>query len=324
MNRPNLFILGAPKCGTTAWHHYLGQHPDIAFSPAKEPHYFCEDFPGFRWAKTETEYLSLFEGLPRARYVGEASVMYLYSRVAIENIKQFEPEAKLIVFVRSYEEFFVSYHSQILLSLDEDIVDPEAAWEIQDRRLAGETIPASCREPKFLQYREVCKFGKQLQRLFSVFPREQVKVIVFDDWIKNPRATYQDVVEFLEVADDGFDDFKPINTKRHNRFRWLGKLVRRPPKPLLRTSKIIRQLLGVQRLGIASRVRQFNERQKDSHAEISQGFRAKMKAELEEDRQLLESLLGKQFGRCHEDVISATLMPTIVDSNSAGNTICNI
>lgn len=324
MNRPNLFILGAPKCGTTAWHHYLGQHSDIAFSAAKEPHYFCEDFQGFRWAKTEAEYLKLFDGLPSSAYVGEASVMYLYSKVAVEKIKQFAPDAKLIVFVRSPEDFFVSYHSQILLSFDEDIVDPEAAWEMQDRRMAGEAIPTSCREAKFLQYREVCKFGEQLQRLYSVFPREQVKVIVFDQWIENPRGTYLEVMKFLGLPDDGFEDFKPINTKRHNRFRWLGKLVRRPPQSLLRTSKFIRQLFGLQRLGVARRIRQFNERKKNRHAEISQTFREKMKADLEEDQRLLESLLGKPVGRCHGDATRVVLMPTVVDLNSAGDVTCDV
>ncbi len=43
--RPNFFIVGAPKCGTTAWVRYLEDHPDVYFSPSKEPHYFCTDFP---------------------------------------------------------------------------------------------------------------------------------------------------------------------------------------------------------------------------------------------------------------------------------------
>ena len=113
IRKPNLFIVGAPKCGTTAWYHYLQHHKDISFSEAKEPHYFCTDFPNFRWAKTEEEYLKLFADLPDSKYIGEASVMYLYSEEAIHRVREFNPDAKVMVFIRAYESFFASYHSQL-------------------------------------------------------------------------------------------------------------------------------------------------------------------------------------------------------------------
>ena len=43
MNKPNLFIVGAPKCGTTFLYHYLKQHPEIFFPDFKEPHFFGSD-----------------------------------------------------------------------------------------------------------------------------------------------------------------------------------------------------------------------------------------------------------------------------------------
>ena len=60
--RPDFFILGAPKCGTTALSEYLRQHPRVFVSRPKEPHYFCADFdyyyaPGQR---SEEHYLRLF------------------------------------------------------------------------------------------------------------------------------------------------------------------------------------------------------------------------------------------------------------------------
>jgi len=42
--KPNLFVLGAPKCGTTSLVHWLGQHSEIFFSPKKEPHYFFSPY----------------------------------------------------------------------------------------------------------------------------------------------------------------------------------------------------------------------------------------------------------------------------------------
>src|SRR5690242_7658624 len=69
--KPGLFIVGAPKCGTTAWVKYLGEHAQIAFSKIKEPHYFALDLPGFREVETQREYEALFSA--DAPIQGEAS-----------------------------------------------------------------------------------------------------------------------------------------------------------------------------------------------------------------------------------------------------------
>lgn len=292
MNQPNLFIIGAPKCGTTAWYEYLGQHPDIIFSEAKEPHFFNEDFPNFRWAQTQSDYDKLFSNLPKSKYTGEASVMYLFSEVAIKNIFEFNPNAKLLAFVRSPESFFVSYHSQIYLSLDEQVEDPEMAWDLQAARKNGDKLPKNCREPKFLQYRDVCRFGQQLERVREYFPAEQLKVILFEQWTQDPRSTYTEVLEFLNLPDNGFSDFRKINVKRKNRSRWLGQLVRRPPPALLSIASLAKKVLGRERLGLASKIRQLNEPDKPTHRQISNSFRQQIRNELADDRQLLESLLG--------------------------------
>ena len=313
MNRPNLFILGAPKCGTTAWHQYLGHHPDIAFCKAKEPHFFCEDFPNFRWARNLNDYHKLFSTLPKSKYIGEASVMYLFSEVATKNIFEFNPNAKLLAFIRSPESFFISYHSQIHLSLDELAEDPEAAWNLQETRKKGDQLPENCREPKFLQYQDVCRFGRQLARAREYFPADQLKVILFEQWTKDPRATYIEVMQFLDLPDDGYSDFRQINTKRKNRFRWLGQLVRRPPASLLSIAAFIKKTLGLQRLGFANLVRQFKEHDKRNHHQISELCQTAIRDELAEDRRLLESLLGysiDSWPRSNQQLLSNTARVT--------------
>ena len=73
--RPNFFIVGAPKCGTTALSHYLRQHPRIFFSLPKEPHYFATDLPRYRMVTHEPAYLEYFRGAgPQHTAVGEGSV----------------------------------------------------------------------------------------------------------------------------------------------------------------------------------------------------------------------------------------------------------
>ena len=60
MTRPNFFIVGAPKCGTTALSEYLREHPNAFLCQPKEPHYFATDFPTHRYVTKEEAYLKLF------------------------------------------------------------------------------------------------------------------------------------------------------------------------------------------------------------------------------------------------------------------------
>ena len=84
---PNLFIVGAPKCGTTAWVEYLRTHPDIFFPEFKDQCYFALDLPNFRLTRTEADYAALFAESGDAKVIGEASAMYLFSEAAAEAIR---------------------------------------------------------------------------------------------------------------------------------------------------------------------------------------------------------------------------------------------
>ena len=173
--RPDFFILGAPKCGTTALSEYLRRHERVFVSQPKEPHYFCSDFdyyyaPGHR---SEQHYLRLFaEAGEQHLAVGEASVWYLYSATAAREIMAFDPAARMIVMVRDPVELVPSLHSQLLYMLDEDEPDPEAAWRLQDARAAGERLPAAMRVSGILQYGEAARLGAQLRRVYEHVPRE--------------------------------------------------------------------------------------------------------------------------------------------------------
>src|SRR3546814_3494622 len=89
---PNLFLVGAAKCGTTAMASYLGQHPEIFFSDPKEPLFFGRDLYHTWRLEDFDAYLDLFTGAREARWIGEGTAWYLYSRRAAEEIKSFRSE----------------------------------------------------------------------------------------------------------------------------------------------------------------------------------------------------------------------------------------
>jgi hypothetical protein len=99
---PALFIVGAPRCGTTSMSHALGKHPDIAFSKPKEPHFFSALREPFDTAEARTHYLNLFfPTLTRShRAIAEGSVSTLYDHGSLRRILRCFPQAKFVVMVR--------------------------------------------------------------------------------------------------------------------------------------------------------------------------------------------------------------------------------
>lgn len=241
----SLFIVGAPKCGTTAWVEYLRTHPDIYFPDTKEDCFFALDLPGFRFVHTQAQYSELFANAGGARIIGEASAMYLFSEAAAIAIRDYNPNAKVLIFLREQEEFLPSLHNQFLREFSEEIEDFETVWRISGRRPA-KTVPAACLEPRTLDYAAMGRFSEQVGRYFAVFPADQVRVIQFRDWIANPRATYLEILDFLGLEDDGKREFPPINQGVTYRSRRLVRFLLFPPVLARKMARVIKWVTGLQ------------------------------------------------------------------------------
>ncbi len=229
---PDFFLIGAPRCGTTAMSHYLGHHPKICFSRPKEPHFFsllCKRYPEL----DERYYLErCFAHYDPNRHqaIGEGSVSYLYDPQAIARILSLNPNARFIVMVRNPVDLVYSYHARLVALLDEDEEDFATAWRLQEQRRRGECIPKTCRDPALLQYAEIGRLGKHLARLFEQAGCERCLVLVFDDWVANPLASYLKVLKFLGLKYDGRTSFPPKAGNQYPHFKWLQRWLKRPPK----------------------------------------------------------------------------------------------
>lgn len=230
MEKPNFFILGAPKCGTTSMDEWLRSHPSV-YMAKKEPHYFNTDHQN-RFITTLNDYQALFSLVTDQHIaVGETSVRYLYSREAVAGILNYNADAKFIVMLRDPIDMVYSWHNQVYFSDMEDVGDFESAWALQEQRLQGMCIPVRCSEVKMLFYGPVCRLGEQLERLYAQVPAAQIHYLFFDDLKANPGQIYRSVLEFLGVADDGKSDFSVLNPAKTYRIHtlksvlpWLGKM----------------------------------------------------------------------------------------------------
>jgi hypothetical protein len=294
--KPNFFIVGAPKCGTTALYEYLRHHPNIFMSQLKEPHFFAKDLGSYPAVKTLEDYTKLFadRGEEHLR-VGEASVYYLRSSVAISNIREFNPDARIIAMFRNPVEMVYSLHSQLLYVSEETVSDFETAWRLQDRRRQGLDLPPASRGAFLVQYQEVGRFGTQTQRLLSAFPREQVKLILYDDFAASPKDVYDEVIRFLGIPHDNRTDFPPINENKRARMDWLRNFYRKPPPALRDAVRGLKRAVGAEGItAVQQKIVDFNT-VKARRAPLTPELRAELVEAFRDEVALLSRQLNRDL-----------------------------
>ena len=239
LQKPNLFLVGQPKSGTTALHNYLEQHPDIYMSNPKEPRFFCKDLhlesyafhkkklPYFSFWE-EQDYLQLFSNSGDAKIVGESSPHYLYSKVAAEEIYKFNPHANIIMILRNPVDFIYSVHSQLILSGFENVNDLKIALSLEKERKKGKHIPSRVYCPSGLFYSERIKYYQQVRRYYDVFNNSNIKVIIFEDFRVNNYKVYRDTLKFLGVDHTFVPETKMVNVNKKPRNYTLNILFESP------------------------------------------------------------------------------------------------
>ncbi len=221
MKKPNFFIIGAPKCGTTSLAYWLSEHPNIYMSSIKEPYYWCTDFSIYSAVRDKNFYYSLFKNAnERHIAIGEASVWYLYSNVAVKNIEQTLPGSKYIVMLRNPVDMLYSLHWQQIYSGVENIKNFFNAWKISKERRKGKRlkVKATIYDPKLLDYQSIGLLGQQLKKLYRIVTPDRVLIIFQENLKKDPKKEYSRVLKFLEVPNDNREYFPSYNMSKQLRF----------------------------------------------------------------------------------------------------------
>ncbi len=239
MNRlPGFFIVGAAKSGTTTLYHWLDQHPEVYMSPIKEPNHFCTDIRPADFSKEfrryereknldlarylegpmkkkhwgcfvekRSDYEKLFKNRKAEKAAGESSNSYLYSKEAAANIRRDIPGARIVIMLRNPAERAYSHYLAnqrdgrtflpFLNELSRDQESENKGWG------------------RSYLYLEMGLYYEQVKRYLDIFPREQVKIFLYDDFVKNPAAVMQEICRFIGVSDQ-----VPVDvSEKHNRAR---------------------------------------------------------------------------------------------------------
>jgi hypothetical protein len=207
---PNFLVIGAARSGTTSLHHYLGSHPEIYMSPLKEPNFFAfeggrfdleHDAPGWHnWSRYSTsdldDYRALFRDVKNEKAIGEVSPSYMRSSEAAERIRRAIPDARLVAILRDPATRAYANYMGRLRDGTERNPDPRDA-------IGG---ALSGRGPGWRRklYVDIGFYHERLRPFYERFDREQIRVVLFDDFVRDAHGVLRDLFSFLGV-DPGFE-----------------------------------------------------------------------------------------------------------------------
>ena len=202
--KPNFIIIGAMKAATTSIYTYLKQHPDIFMTKVKEPMFFNNfnqntDFKvlGNKSKKVNSllDYFSMFSSVKNESAIGEASPAYIYNENAPHLIKEHLPDVKIIAILRQPTDRAYSNFLHTKRADRENVNSFEQAIKIEKERISDNWSP-------LYHYIQKGFYSVQLKRYYNLFPKENIKVYLFEDVVKNPKETLKDIFKFLNVDEN--------------------------------------------------------------------------------------------------------------------------
>ena len=195
---PNFFIVGAPKSGTTNMSYYLMQHPQVFMPENLEPYYFARlDIPQNykrEIISDEKKYLNLFKNAKNCKVVGESSPVYLYCPHSALEIKNRFPNSKLIISLRNPIEIAYSeYFSLKFMGFDQNRSFDELLDSSEEQLTRNEFHIDSLLEAGF--------YSKHIKRFQKIFSKNQIKIIIFEEYVKNTVPTINSILSFLGIKE---------------------------------------------------------------------------------------------------------------------------
>ncbi|MBT4519760.1 MAG: hypothetical protein HOC23_07125 [Halieaceae bacterium] len=225
--KPCFFLVGEPKSGTTALYDFLRQHPSIFLPEKKENGFFCKDLQGEADKRPDAtkeklemrsvdDYLRQYQEMGDHQIAGDGSTLNLFSETAAKEIAKLNADAKIIAIFREPVDFLKSYQQYAVFRMIEDNISLEESIRLEASRKEGKNIPDILAVPSELYYTSRAKYADHLSRYLKVFPKNQILVIIYDDFVASNSRVYKQVLEFLCVD----SSHKPVFSQ-HNRSKVL-------------------------------------------------------------------------------------------------------
>ncbi len=317
---PNVFLIGAPKSGTTSLAAYLSSHPHVFLCEPKEPNYWTKEEPkDAEQAATWSGYTQFYASVAGHHTVRvDASTSYCWSQYAVPDILRVLPESRFIFMIRNPVALAPSLHSEEVLSGHESESDYNKAWKLQSDREKGHSVPPTAECWQKVAYRFVASLGTHLERLLKIVPPGQLHIILFDDFVRDPRVEYLRVLDFLHLSKIEPSTYAVHNPAKHPLFPSVSRAIMRPQgflKPVALFAKVALHRLGIRGLR-SGLLRLFVVPGKISAPDAQ--TTAEMQEYFEPEIKLLETLLTRDFSHWRSVRGLPIDEPAVVTRNRAG------
>jgi hypothetical protein len=203
--KPEFFVIGASRCGTTSIHAALSRHPEVFVPVEKSPNFFtAADMQAFAGSpaieamkghtvKTESEYLALFRNVPAGRVPGEVSPVYMQSVFAAGRLAAFAPGARLLAMLRNpVDRAFAHF-----IGRRRDGLERRSDFAAV---IADELARPAPGDLAFNNYLAIGRYAHFLAPFLAAFPRERIQILFFDDFVRDPVGVLNDVFAFIGVS----------------------------------------------------------------------------------------------------------------------------
>jgi hypothetical protein len=233
----DFLCVGAAKSGTTWLSENLRQHPDIFIPPRKEIHYFnkfmseAPEIDSVNYYEPTNWYHSFFKNAGSQQVCGELSVSYLYFENCAKDIFQYNPNMKIVAILRDPVERAISNYR---FFIETGLLKKNTSFQ--------EAVVA---KPLLL---ERGLYFQQLKRYCDIFPKEQIKVFLYDDIKTRPKLLFKELLDVIGVCEYYPDTLeRKINVTKKSRFRRLNYFMQ-SAKMFLRKRQKLRFVLYLLRI----------------------------------------------------------------------------
>ena len=219
-------------------HEYLRQHPQISLPRRKETHFFICDKKSTQpplkyfgrvlenYIDNLEDYQNDFEIKPTAIIYGEVCPSYIFYPNAAENIQKYIPNVKIICILRNpVDRFYSNFNYR------------ESKFGEAEKKTGGtqfhkfdETVESVINGTSTTDTKRNLEIGYFLQSISQIFcclfPKNNIKVFLFEDLQRQPRKLMNDLMRFIGMPDYPFDVDMKFNVSGKLRFRWLYRKIR--------------------------------------------------------------------------------------------------
>ena len=225
MKVPNFIVAGTQKAATTWLHECLNEHPEVFVPKVKEIHFFCKEPCRKSTNNLGTDwYISQFPDNKSFKAIGEITVDYMYYEHIAKEIYNFNPNMKILFILRNpvdraYSAYWMNKRQKSNMPEFQEFI--RVNHEFIDRGF----------------------YYNQIERYFEFF-KENIKIFIYEDLLRNPEAFIKEVYSFLNVDDDFIPQslYYKVASTRKKLGPVFGKVLYRYLAPILKRSSLLTYL----------------------------------------------------------------------------------